>query len=181
MDKQTDLAARALGRLLAQFQGKPLLAGVVGAIAQQYQDLEDATWSIFEKRPFPVAVGDALTRWGEAVNEPREPSMDDATYRPLVQARVITNHSNGEAENVLALLRTLGASQVLYFEHLPATIQVDVLGDVVADDDALLDFLTAATGPVNLHTNQYTSHPFGFAADPDASGFEDGELGRSII
>jgi hypothetical protein len=57
---------------------------------------------------------------------------------------------------------------------------VQIQGDLAASDAQLLGFLQSATAPITIHANQYTSQPFGFAADPAASGFDVGSLGRTI-
>ncbi len=70
--------ADAQSRLTSQFQ-RPNLLALVGALVQGYQDIEDALWSIITGRPFPNAVGDALSWWGQAAGMPR-PSSGAGSY-----------------------------------------------------------------------------------------------------
>jgi hypothetical protein len=179
-----NIAGQAAGRLLAQFKNKPLITGLLAVHAKQFQDLEDALWTILNGRPFPAAGGDALTRWGQTVGQLRPKtgtaSTDDTVYKPQVQARIFTNTSNGKAEDIMRILRVLGAVAVQYSEPAPASVLVEIQDPITADDPTLMGFLVQATGPINLHANIFTSHPFGFAADPTSFGFDDGELGRTI-
>jgi hypothetical protein len=181
----TNVAGDMTARLAAQLHERPKLAAVLAAYAQQFQDLEDALWSILTGRPYPVAAGDALTRWGAAVGEPRPTTgpaaTDDSVYRPLVDARIATNISLGLTSDIMGLLRALQASQVHYAEYTPASVTLTVQDDIVASDATLQAMLVAATGPVRLDVEMVTDHPFGFASDPTAYGFSDGELARSVI
>lgn len=181
----TNVAGDMVARLAAQLQGRPKLAAVLAAHAQQFQDLEDALWSIYTGRPYPVAVGDALSRWGAAVGQPRPTTgaaaTDDTVYRALVDGRIIANTGMGLTENILGLLRVLGASSAHYSESPPVAVAVQISNDLVADDATLRSLMIAATGPVSLNVTEVDTHPFGFASDPSAYGFSDGDLARTVI
>lgn len=177
---ETDHAGLASARLLAQFKNKPLLTGRLAAICKQIQAIEDALWTLVTALPFPDATGDALSRWGALVGEPRPTGLDDATYRPLVQARIFENISNGRVEDAFSILRALGATDALYRLIAPATILLQEQGALAATDAELGDFLEGAMPPVAIHVNQFPAVPFGFAADASAAGFDVGGLGRTI-
>ncbi len=97
----TDHAAIAAGQLPSQFAGSPNLQDLLSVFAGRIQDLEDAAWSIYTGRPFAGAVnaqGDALSRWGQAVGEPRPASGTGSSYDtitvtpsvPLVTGNITT-------------------------------------------------------------------------------------------
>ena len=115
-----DHAEIAVGQLAEQFRNSPNLQGLVGILAGRIQGLEDAFYSIYAGRAFPVATGDALSRWGAAVGEPRPTSglaaISDPTYFGLVKAKILENVSEGTPEAALGLLRDLGALGVFYGE-----------------------------------------------------------------
>lgn len=182
LTQQTDVNGLAQARFLAQFQGKPLLTGIIAAHCQDYQDLENAFWSILTGAPFPNAVGDALTRWGNAVGEPRISGESDSAYRPLVQAQIFENASNARAEDVLNIMRALGAVFVRYSSPAAATMLLEYQGTLEATDAQLKSFLAAACAPITISVTQYPSTPvFGFAGNPNASGFNVGKLARTVF
>ncbi len=179
-----DHVAIAQGQLTEQFRNSPNLQALVGILAGRVQGLEDAFWSIYAARPFPVAQGDALSRWGKAVGEPRPTSgltaTNDAAYFGLVKAKILENVSEGTPEAALGLLRDLGALGVFYGEAGHYAVEIVYVGDLVASDADLEQMLTVALPPVSLAIAQAAiSSPFGF--DDQSSGFDQGQLARGVI
>lgn len=181
----TDHEAQALARLASQFREKVNLEALVGILAGEVQELEDATYALILGRTLYHATGATLERWGDALNRPRPVSgaaaTDDEAYRALLLGQVVANSSSGTPEDVLSLFRTLGATAARYGQPVPAAIAVTFSGDLVASDPVLLELLKLATGPVAI--DLVVSAPegyFGFAADPDALGYGEGELSRVV-
>lgn len=179
---QTDVAPQMQALMGGQFQQRPGIAALVAAFGKQYQDLEDALWSIYTGRPYPAAVGDALSRWGSTVGAPRPvtgaAATDDTQYRGITGARIIENSASGATEQVFSLLRSLGASNVLIEEPGNAHLILTYQGTLPVDDTATKAFLVATTPPVSLTLQEMTAHPFGF--DDFSFGLDDGELGRTL-
>jgi hypothetical protein len=157
--QQTDVAGLALGRLAAQFKGKPNLTALVNAHAKQYQDLEDAFFSIANGRPFPVAQGDALSRWGQTVGQARPTTgieaTDDTVYRRRLQGKIAANVSNGRTVDVLVILSALGATDVTLSEGQAvqdqgAALVFNYTGALAVDAPTLATILKTATGPIKL-------------------------------
>ncbi|MBU6427940.1 MAG: hypothetical protein KGR26_02925 [Cyanobacteria bacterium REEB65] len=179
-----DHVAIAQGQLAEQFRDSPNLQALVGILAGRSQGLEDAFWSIYAARPFPVARGDALSRWGKAVGEPRPTSgptaTDDAAYFGLVKAKILENVSEGMPEAALGLLRDLGAVAVFYGEPGRYAVEIAYVGDLVVSDGDLVAMLTVALPPVGLAIAQAAqSGPFGF--DDPSLGFDQGQLSRGVL
>lgn len=179
----TDHEVAAKGRLAHQFR-KPNIEALVGVTAARMQALEDAIWPLIEDRALPSAVGSLLDLIGAIVGQPRSVSGPDATddevYRGLIYARIAINTSYGRPEDVYSLLRLLGVTAAWINEPGCYTMQIHYKGTLLVDDDGLLAALTAATGPVTLDVVDYDIDAFGFDGDPDALGFDDGELSRSV-
>ncbi len=76
----TDHAAIATGQLASQFGSSPNLQSLVSILAGRAQGIEDALWSITTDRPFGLASGDALGRWGAAVGMPRPSAGAGASW-----------------------------------------------------------------------------------------------------
>ena len=174
----------AQSQLAEQFRNSPNLQALVGILAGRAQGLEDAFWSIYAGRPFPVAAGDALSRWGKAVGEPRPTSgltaTSDAAYFGLVKAKILENVSEGMPEAALGLLRDLGAAAAFYGEAGNYAVEIAYIGDLVASDADLVQMLTVALPPVSLAITQAPqSGPFGF--DDQSLGFDQGQLSRGVL
>ncbi len=179
-----DHVAIAQSQLAEQFRNSPNLQALVGILAGRAQGLEDAFWSIYAGRPFPVATGDALSRWGKTVGEPRPTSgltaTSDAAYFGLVKAKILENVSEGMPEAALGLLRDLGAVAAFYGEAGHYAVEIAYIGDLVASDADLIQMLTVALPPVSLAITQAPqSSPFGF--DDQSMGFDQGQLSRGVL
>ncbi len=179
-----DHAEIAIGQLAEQFRNSPNLQGLVGILAGRIQGFEDAFYSIYAGRAFPVAAGDALSRWGAAVGEPRPtsglPATSDPTYFGLVKAKILENVSEGTPEAALGLLRDLGALGVFYGEAGNYAAEIVYVGDLITSDSDLVQMLTVAMPPIGLAITQAAaSSPFGF--DDQSLGFDQGQLARGIV
>lgn len=173
-------AALMQARLTSQFQGLPGLAAIVAAHGSQYQAVEDAALSIYSGWTLPNCVGDALTRVGRTVGILRPVGMLDAAYLPLVQAQIIVNTSNGSPETLLSIMRILGATQATYSQPATMTVNIAFTGTALASDADITGALLAATGPIDLNVQMYsTTTPFRFDIGP--YGFDNGQLARNLL
>jgi hypothetical protein len=98
--------SRALSRLLAQFQGKPNFAGVIGPIVDQVQELETVFMDLLTGRYLDNAVGVQLDGLGAIVGEPRADKADD-DYRIAIQGRILSNRLHSRIEDLLGLFSFL--------------------------------------------------------------------------
>lgn len=114
----------ALSQLLQQYKGKPRIEGVLAALVQQIQDLEDAIYPLNQYRQLAYAVGEQLDGLGEIIGLARN-GMDDDTYRLFLIGTIAKNYSDTTIttiDTILALL--LEPEFLLIFETFPAEIQV---------------------------------------------------------
>lgn len=156
----------------------PQLIAIHGA---RYQALEDLIHSLILARTVAYATAGTLDRVGALVGQKRPtPTTDDTAYRSLILGRVVANASHGQPEAILALMRLIGADMVSQRGAYPAGLALDFSGALIVDNSTLLSLLEQVTAPVRLIVTQYTADAFGFASDPDAFGFGEGVIARSI-
>lgn len=180
----TNHVAIALAQLAWQFQ-KIQINNLVTAHTQRIQDLEDALNTIVTNLPFKTSTNYTLSRWGASVGMPRPTTgaaaTDDTIYLPLILAKIAVNNSFGTPENVLGIMKTLGATACRYYEPAPYNMGLDFTGTLLVTDAQLRTILISATPPINLVLTGYSSPPFGFAGNTvGAKGFGVGKLGRSV-
>lgn len=100
----------------------------IKVFADELNELEFVAADLKNLRSINTATGAQLDIIGEIVGLARGGS-DDNTYRTLLRAKVAQNVSNGEPENVIALIKLLTASDnIAYTENYPAAYCVHVDG-----------------------------------------------------
>lgn len=115
----------AKDRLLEQYKGKPLIEGVICALGQQFQDLEDVLFSLIDGRKLANAIGTQLDLIGTIVGLPRATGLSDDRYRILLTVKIGQNTSQGEPENLISTYGLLtGASSIYYQNLLQASVLV---------------------------------------------------------
>jgi hypothetical protein len=180
IQKITTHVANAIEKLLAQYKGKPNYETLITIIGEEVQELENVFYSLIFDRFLATATDEVLNQIGKMVNEPRPVSglaaTDDDIYRALIYARIAINTSYGTIPDVINLLRILGADKVILRNAFPAGFRVEMTGDMILTLTQIITALESATAPVEIVASIYTSHPFGFDDDPEAYGFDDGEL-----
>jgi hypothetical protein len=87
---------------LIDFFRKPRNKAVVGAVASESQELEDAIWAVFNGFDVDTAVGHQLDLLGYAVGELRN-DRTDADFRAAVKTRILVNSSEGSLEELIAI------------------------------------------------------------------------------
>jgi hypothetical protein len=111
---------------------------------------------------------------------PAKPVPYDEAYRGQVLGQIVVNTSSGRSEDLIGLLRTLGADEARLRELRAATAVVQYSGTLAADDSAVKTMAEAATPPIEIAIDQYGPNYFGWAGDPNASGFGVGEFARRL-
>lgn len=96
-------AALAVARLAAQFAEAPLLKGLVTAISNEIQAVEDGLYAILLTRDIDNATDVTLANIGALVGAPARGSKTVAQYRNRIKAQVIANRSYGNAATVYQL------------------------------------------------------------------------------
>lgn len=102
----TDYVARAQGRLPEQFVGKDLINALVGAFANEAQDLEDAGFPMLDLLNIDTQIGAQLDGIGDILTEPRG-GKSDAAYRIALRAAGARIASSGTPEEVIEIFISL--------------------------------------------------------------------------
>lgn len=151
----TDYVEQAIARLAAQYKGMPLIEGLVEAIIQPFQGIEDALVQTLNFRWVDTAIGAQLDGLGSIVGEERRGRNDDE-YRLAIKLRIAINTSQGTPENAInVFLLVTGCTQAHYLPYYPA--EVDIFGNC--------NFAEAILGDA--------SDDFAFDGGPDGLGFGD--------
>lgn len=150
----TDHVEQALARLAQQYKDKPLIAGMIEALADQFQDLDDAAWQLATEcylytdaeigggaTVYYEAEGEQLDVLGVILGEARE-ALSDADYRLTLRAKVKLNHSSGTTENLLAifhaLIPTLALGEVITVTTWPPAYVTLTVPVVITAAEALI-------------------------------------------
>lgn len=96
----------AKARLMTQYQGLTRMPGLVEAIAEQVQLLEDAFYPLDAGRQLANSVGAQLDNLGLLLVVERNGLSDD-NYRLVLQATIAKNNSKGKAADVLNIAEIL--------------------------------------------------------------------------
>lgn len=184
--KITDYEDRMLLDLLSQHKERPRIVSLVKAFAKGIQDAEDDLDALMSAMRLPTATGAILDIWGEIVGEPRD-GASDAIYRRFIFAKVLVNNSFGTTDNlieIVAALEGVDPEDVDHTNYFPASAELSVTVPTVSDAATQRKIRRALdiAGPagVNLQIVEATTGYFGWFADPDALGFDDGTF-ASII
>lgn len=176
IERIPDHNTRALSRLLTQYRNSVSHAGIIGAICNQVQALEDAAFALLLTRSIDDASGAQLDIVGDLVGQPRE-GRDDATFRLWIRARILVNRRSGEVEtinDVIAQVLPGAAGRVREFQ--PAAMEATVTGIATSSADAhSLDTLLrlAKAGGVGIQTIYQSADDAGtftLAADDETGG-----------
>jgi hypothetical protein len=199
--KVEDHEEQAQGLLIEQYQEKQRIAAWLASFSTQAQLCEDMLWDVLVKRLIDNAEGHQLDMIGAIVLEPRR-SRPDETYKPYVLARIRINWSQGNPDDVIAVLRIIESAAFRYVEIYPAsfevqylaptTVRAGVLGDIAsqaraagmsgevihadADDDECFQFVSAAEDEAGDVDAGDTGIGFS-GANEDTGGFLSGVYG----
>lgn len=119
---------QASARFLQQYQSTILLNGMMAAIIQQIQDLENGFFPLGIQCQIFNAVGAQLDGIGAIVGIGRN-GLSDAEYLLFIYGKIAENFSDGTIPKVLTIIQTLFQAQLLIFQEVfPAGVSVQVLG-----------------------------------------------------
>lgn len=169
-------------RLLHEFKDCPRLAALLGIYLGKLQEIELALWQLLVERTVDTALGVALTHLARKVGVDRS-GWADSELRRLVRAEIRVLKSSGNAEDLLAVIRTFlaGATgeQLVELEFsYPAELAVVLLEELTGREAFALARLLhrAKSGGVRLVT-EYVVQPidetFRFSTDPDGEEIDD--------
>lgn len=120
--KYIDHVAQALERMPSQWEDKPKAIGLITAIFENYQLIEDTLKDLNEKRGINTAEGVQLDVIGALVGEPRR-GRPDNSYRSAIYQRIAINTSDATGDNLLEVIQLVSGDPYPQFqEHFPARI-----------------------------------------------------------
>lgn len=127
----TDHVQQALDRLLQQYKGRPRMQGLITALVNQIQDLENAIFPVgtetllFNGQNY-IAKGAQLDGIGELVNVARN-GLGDDEYLILILGTIGVNFSDTTGDTMTGIIKELTQAQdVTVFDHYPAGYGVQV-------------------------------------------------------
>jgi len=168
-----DHGDRAVASLLAQLRDKARFTTLVRIYATLFQELEDVFWDLYTLRRIDTATGIQLDVIGRIVDEPRA-GFSDTDYRAILRIKGRVLRSKGTADDLIEISRLmLQATDFLYEESYPASVQVTVFGTPVFSLYLLQRFLhQAKAAGVRLDV---------VASAPSASAFHYGDEGTDAL
>lgn len=148
-----DIVEEATQAVIWKLRRGPLLAWV-RIYAGMLQEAEDLIWSVLEQRLLSQATGTWLDLWGDALNEPRG-GLADGDYRRFLQARILTNLSDGTTDTIVTIFRLItDAPERLLVDDWPAGLwyqyQVDLPNDTAFRERFLAQADEAISAGVEL-------------------------------
>lgn len=122
----TNHTQQALNRLMEQYRDLPRMTGVITALVDQIQDLEDAVFSLDQGRQLMFAVGQQLDNIGIIIGLQRN-GLSDMEYLIFLLGTIAENYSDTTIETILGIVQSLfGSSTVTLQELFPAAVGIGV-------------------------------------------------------
>jgi hypothetical protein len=126
--------AEGLSELARQFATRPRVRALLAALLRPVQEVEDEVWDLYGLA-IADSSDDALDQLGVALGQARPAGLADAAYRSVLRAVVLTLHSSGTGNELLAVMREIvGSYDFTMEEAFPASLvfRPDAAGDVPA-------------------------------------------------
>lgn len=121
IDKITDHAALALGRLPNRFALASQFRDLIELVGDRHQEIEDMLVNLLEKRSLSNAVGQQLDRAGQILNVGREIGESDSAYRSRLFSATAQLEKSGEVESIIEVFNFLYSPvSTVYDEIYPA-------------------------------------------------------------
>lgn len=174
----------AEARLLAAWQ-QPKIRGIVRALAQGAQTLEDTNFDLIVSTGLDEATGDALDQWGELVGEERG-ILSDNEYRQFILARMLANRSDSTVDSLLEIFEIATQPNIATFhqDNFPAGFYLQVTRNDFMTEETLrrVARLMEDVRPGGRHMTliEAVIDGFGFAGDVTAAGYDVGAFSRLI-
>lgn len=151
----TELATSTMPPL---WRDKPNATGLIEAIADSFQPIEDIFKQLKEERDLYTAIGEQLDVLGILLEEPREGRLDPA-YRTALLAKASAKGASGTISDIKRISRIItGAEEVRVFNHYPACTYI-FINSVVSYEEALAIDEAHMAG---VRTRIMWSHELGF-------------------
>lgn len=181
MEKNTQIIAIMLKRLLGQLKGSENLKRVLRAIGSEIQVAEDLFWDLFTSIDLETATGATLNLWGALLSESRN-GRTDAQFRAFLKVKVLRNTSQGTPERLIAILRQLTSPTTITIREGSAWIELAFVdGTIEASVRPILLAIIKAAAPAGVEVIQVVEEPANaFRFDTPGSGFDDGEFSQVI-
>lgn len=178
-----DHVDRRLARLISRLR-KPNIEILVRMYGEALEELEDSAYNLIVERFITTSVGAQLDVWGIIVGERRN-GLTDGDYRAFIEARILSNLSNGEINRLTQILSVIGRSigPVIYHPLYPAGMWFSYPTSSPASSTTAERIVTQMTevapaGVEVAYIVETTETPFAFAGpDDEGRGFGVGEFG----
>ncbi len=173
----TDISQQMLDALLPRWRQDPTMRGIMEALAEELQEVEDVITALIFDRAISSASGVLLDRYGDLVNLEREARSDDE-YRLAIQAKILANQEGHLAKNVgnvAAIFFDSTTAGARYYTLPHAHFQVSVTPDSVLSAEHIAQGLkilqemvpagVKLAGVIETTSNPYTLDLPGFGLD----------------
>lgn len=176
----SNLTERAVELLPWRWRGETTVQ-LITTIAQCLQPVEDGFKQLREGLG-PQGKEYLLDLTGSWVNQERRLDSDQ-DFRARILAQIVENSSGGQREDILDILRIIGAENIRVWRLGGGWLQVNyqVSGEEVINEDQAAQIIDSVLDPGAVYLSSYGGNPFGFAGNPFASGFGVGQLGVSGV
>lgn len=135
---------QATDRLLGQFHNKPIIEAWIESYCRELDEVRQVLLDLQVLRLLDNAFGVQLDGLGDIVGQKRGGKVDDV-YRQFIRARILANRSNGEGDEIYAVLETfLPDGSVLRLDETPPasfTMHDETPGGFTSDPADVLFFL----------------------------------------
>jgi hypothetical protein len=116
----------ARSHLLTQDSNRDHLGGLLNAIIQPLQDIENSLFELYKNRSLNYAAGFYLDGIGAIIGEARN-YRNDHDYRFAILIRIISNNGGGTAAEILIILASIYSnSDIQYTECASTLFQIQI-------------------------------------------------------
>jgi len=145
----TDHVEQGLGKLISRYKRRRRFAAWVASSIRQFQEIEDAAWTVINSRDVDTCDAPRLELLGKVVGQKRRGESLER-FRLYVKARIAVNKSSGRIADVLRAARLLlgGAGSVTIRFGSPMFFRIDKvepLDPVTTDPVVVAELIREAT------------------------------------
>lgn len=182
-----DHAAQAVARLAAQFGESTYLRGLISAVGDEVQTLENALYELLVTRDVDTATDMTLANLGRLVGAPPQGPRSTAEFRARIKTQILANRSTGNPADIYAISKEViadwdVAGQPKITEQTIATYEIGATpqGFVTNDTEAAKDLArilndSSSAGVHSIVISQAQAPGFTFCFDGGVGlGFGDG-------
>lgn len=144
LTKKTNHVEEALDHLIEQLKNQEVVAGIITALMEQVQDLENAAFELDlgtsdSLRTLDNSVGVQLDGYGSIVGEERL-NRDDDTYRTAIKIRELRNRASGTPEEILDIFNRFRPGIYKLQEDYPASFRLIAQEALTPSDPSPVEF-----------------------------------------